>query len=671
MQLLRRVGKTLCWAVFLLAGAPCRAQQVVAPTPETVGAPRGSTWDDYNITNSFETGYRFENVTGNQNEYRSSVNFGNGIRLLSGSLALNSKDGHGGLFDQAVLTTRGLGGDPYQAATFRIEKNRWYQYDLLWRQNDYFNPGLVTDGASGAHLLDTTYASQDHDLTILPGTNVQFFLGYSHDGQSGAGITTVPGFDPTTTFPVFSNVRRTRNEYRVGNQVRYHGLTLNWTHGWEDFKDDTGYQFTGTSAPIPPGGAELLSFLRTEPTHGTNPYWRVGLLFDRHFFNVNGRFTYSAGRHAYLLDESAQGVVGAGPVGAAANRQVASFGDAQRPVASGNLTVTLLPSDRLTIVNATSTYNVRTEGNSVYAQVDNATQSANFAFFDYLGIFTVANQTDFNYRVRPWLGFYGGYHYSQRRIRSVQDLLSPAGAPTVYDQTNRLNSGVFGIRLSALKTLTISADGEIGRNSLPFAPKSDGAYHDITGRVRYKWRKLDLTAWSHADYNVNAVSLSAYSSHARTYAASASWTPVTWFGLDASYSKMHLDTIGGIAYFAGLQSVQGEQSYYVSNIHSANLGARFELKKVASLYFGYSIVQDTGDERADLLGNNVASSLPAFQSAQTFPMRFQSPIARLSFRLAEKVRLNVGYQYYGYREDFFGTRDYRANTGYTSLLWSF
>ncbi|MCU1261813.1 MAG: hypothetical protein JWO80_4698, partial [Bryobacterales bacterium] len=61
-------------------------------------------------------------------------------------------------------------------------------------------------------------------------------------------------------------------------------------------------------------------------------------------------------------------------------------------------------------------------------------------------------------------------------------------------------------------------------------------------------------------------------------------------------------------------------------------------------------------------------------SVQTFPLTFQSPSARISVRLLEKVRLNFGYQYYGYKEQFglFGINDnYRANTGYTSVLWSF
>ena len=664
-----RLQSLCCWAALLAGGAvACRAQQLVAPTPETVGAPRGSDWDDYNIVDSFETGYRFATVTGNEEEYRSSVNFADGIRLLGGSLGLNSKDGHGFLFDDASITATGLGGDPYQAATFRIEKNRWYRYDLLWRQNNYFNPGLVTGGAAGAHLLDTTYGSQDHDLTILPGSNTQFFFGYSHDNQSGAGITTIPAFDTTTaSFPVFSNVRIARNEYRVGTQLRFHGLTFNWTTGWEDFKDDSSYQVTSSTPTIPATGATLNSFLGTGPVHGTSPYWRVGVLYDRRIFNVNGRFTYTSGQHAYLLDQNAIGVVPTGP----ANEQVYSFGNAQRPVATGNLTLALLPTDRLTITNETSTYNVRTEGESTYAQVDDATSTASFFYFDYLGIFTLSNQTDFHYRVKPWLGFYGGYHYSDRRIRSVeQPYLATAAGQIVYDQTNRLNSGVFGVRLSALKALTITADAEIGRNSLPFAPKGDGNYHAIEGRIRYKLRKLDLTAWSHEDVNVNAVALTSYSSNARTYAGSASWTPVSWFSLDASYSKLHLNTLGGIAYFIGPEAVQGE-SIYISNIHSANLGARFAIKKLASLYLGYSIVQDTGDGRAGPVGDAVGSTLPAFQAAQTFPMRYQSPIARLSFRLAEKIRLNVGYQYYGYRENFYGAQDYQANTGYTSLLWSF
>jgi hypothetical protein len=118
--------------------------------------------------------------------------------------------------------------------------------------------------------------------------------------------------------------------------------------------------------------------------------------------------------------------------------------------------------------------------------------------------------------------------------------------------------------------------------------------------------------------------------------------------------------------------VQGEQSYFFSNIHAANLGVRFlMLKKRADLYLGYNHVQDTGDGRSNPLGPGIGSALPAFQAAQTLPLTYQSPLARVSVRITERLRWNVGYQYYGYREQFYPGMDFRAHTGYSSVLWSF
>jgi len=55
----------------------------------------------------------------------------------------------------------------------------------------------------------------------------------------------------------------------------------------------------------------------------------------------------------------------------------------------------------------------------------------------------------------------------------------------------------------------------------------------------------------------------------------------------------------------------------------------------------------------------------------TFPLTFETPLARLSVKLREKLRWNAGYQYYRYGEEFLPAQNYRAHTGYTSLLWSF
>jgi hypothetical protein len=661
--------------IFLI-GTCCQAQQPVAPTVEPVGPNRGDNWHDYNIVNSFETGYRFVTISGNTETYRSNVNYQDGVRLLSSFFSIDSKDGHGPLFDEVLLTTNGLGGDPYQSATVRVQKNRLYQYDLLWRSNNYVNPGLVTDGGAGVHFLNTTNTFQDDNLTLFPQSAIRFLLGYSRSTQDGPGISTVLLFQPSgqfnptgDIFSPFANIKRVQNEYRLGGELHWHGLTLNVLHGWQDFKDDTQYQFNGFSpGDIPNNSTSLTSFFRTGPYHGTSPYWRVGLFGNSRLVSINARFTYTAGARNFISNETA---VGINQLGAAANQQIITFGDGRRPVGTGNVTVSLFPTSKLTVVNQTSIYNVRTDGDSTYLQFDNATKSAESIYFQYLGIRTVATQTDLRYELNKWLDLHGGYEYANRKIASNSQF-ALAGTPLAlpYYQTNELNSGSFGFQVRPLKRLTITADDEIGRATRPFTPKGDKNYNVLVGRAVYKMKKLELSASTRADYNQNSVTLSSYSSHARIYSASASWAPQSWLGLDATFSKSHLDTLGGIAFFASSQFFPNQVSYYVSNIYAGTLFARLSFKR-ADLYIGYSRIQDTGDGRPTATTTIVGPNIPAFQTAQTFPLKFQSPSARLSFRISERLRWNVGYQYYGYHESFSAGENYIANTGYTSILWSF
>ena len=94
---------------------------------------------------------------------------------------MNSKDGHGRWFDTIVFTTLGLGNDPYQSATLRVEKNKLYRYEMLWRLDDYYNPGLTV--AAGEHLMDTSRRMQDHNLTLFPQSKVQLHMGYSRNTE--------------------------------------------------------------------------------------------------------------------------------------------------------------------------------------------------------------------------------------------------------------------------------------------------------------------------------------------------------------------------------------------------------------------------------------------------------------------------------------------------------
>jgi hypothetical protein len=665
--------------LFLLISAVALAQPPIAPTTgDSVGDPRGDNRGEYNIMNSFELGYRYATTGGDFDMYRATVNYTDGIRLLSSSLSVQSRDGHGRWFDSLVLTTQGLGNDPYESAVLRIEKNGIYQYDLTWRLNDYYNPALTI--ANGEHFQNTQRIWQDHDFTLFPSGKFRLFLGYSRNQDSGPALSTIQLFDfRGDVFPLFADVRQQQNEYRVGGEANFAGFRLNVLHGWEDFKEDTPTQLLYSTEPGDLGLNTLTAYRSSQPYHGTSPYWRVGLFREgKKLWAFNGRFTYVAGQRDFIDNEVSGGTFNSG---SPAMRQVLVFGNARRPAVTGNANVSVFPASFLTITNQTSVYNIRTIGNAYYSEVDNGVAITPFVPFTLLGIRTFANSTDAEVRVRKVFAVHAGYQYSDRRIEVV-DGSQPAGQPaptppanSPIAQFNHLQDGILGFRFRPVSGLTILADGEIGRTDQPYTPISDKNYTAFRGRVEYKRKTYRLDAFAKTDYNTNSTSLTAFASRSRNVGADASWTPNAWFAIDASFAKLHLNTLGGMNFFELRQLVQ-YNSLYISNIYSANLGARFAVGHRADLYVGYSHSQDVGDGRATPDGIPAGSLAPVsifdpFIAVQTFPLKFQSPEARVSVRINRQLRWNLGYQYYGYNEQFSNTQDFHAHTGYSSVLWSF
>ena len=193
--------------------------------------------------------------------------------------------------------------------------------------------------------------------------------------------------------------------------------------------------------------------------------------------------------------------------------------------------------------------------------------------------------------------------------------------------------------------------------------------------MQLKLKHVTLGANTRANYNFNSTALNAFSSRSRTYAVDGSWTPRAWLSFAGGYSKIHLDTVSGLVYY--LLFTRSSSSYsYVGNVHSIFVQTRVSIRNRVDLTVGFSGVEDLGDGR-NLNGPLYVTGAihPFAYSAETFPVAFRSPMARLSVRLHQQIRWNAGYQYYGYRQDLvtqvLPQQGYRANTGYTSLSWSF
>jgi hypothetical protein len=679
--------KTLLLTMAAVAAIP--AQPIVAPTTEQVGPARGENHANYNITNSFETGYRWTLVGGDVGEYRSDVNFRNGLRLLSSSFSIDSRDGHGRYFDQILLNTQGLGNDPDEYAILRIQKNGLYRYDLTWRENQYFNPGLAVAG--GLHQMDTVRRLQDQEILLFPQSHYRLRFGYSRNVQDGPALWTSEEFDNNSTgLPIFAGIRRTWNEYRIGGDAEWRGFRFTVLRRWDYYKEDTPYSAFGVVSAASVGGANdltvLQTFHRSAPVHGRNPGWLGNLTGAHKHWAMNARISYTDGHNAFALAETATGL---NRFGSATNRQIAVLGSADRPFVAGDFNLSIFPTNKLTVVQTVSVNNLRISGPSSYTEVVNGSNSGETLFFRYLGILNISDATDVNYRLKDWVNFYAGYRYTHRLVRTIEGFSLPAFANSsdsqVYETNNYQDSGLVGIRFRPFKSLSGNLEGEIGRANHPLTPISEANYHTLGGRIDYRARKFQIWTQYRQVYNVNApVFYSAFSSHARNYTATASWTAHNWMTLDASYMKLHWDSISGIAFFAGTgrPSLQTGNSLYISNVHAGSLAAHFAIARRADLFVGYSITKDTGDGRSSTLTGVISPNPPdtaslvngLLASVQTFPISYQTPMVRLSVRISPKVRWNAGWQFYNYNEQFqlFNAyQNFHAHTGFTSVLWTF
>ena len=93
---------------------------------------------NYNIQQTMEFGYRADWISGNNETYDTFVNLGQGVRLFNYTLEMRSIDHRGLLFDNLSFSNFGYGGDPNDVSRLHIDKNKWYDFQLLFRRDKNF-----------------------------------------------------------------------------------------------------------------------------------------------------------------------------------------------------------------------------------------------------------------------------------------------------------------------------------------------------------------------------------------------------------------------------------------------------------------------------------------------------------------------------------------------------
>jgi hypothetical protein len=255
-----------------LAAPTVRAQQA----EEQAGINEGN----YNIKQSIEFGYRFTDVNGSQQTYDTMVNLQQGPRLVGFTAEFRSLDHHGTFFDDLYFSNFGYGGDPNDVSQIRINKNKWYAFNGMFRQDQNhwnysllanplnptppvpnaplnFNPiinapanvlGTSLIGTS-PHNFYTRRNMQNYDLTILPDSKIRFRLGYDQNTVYGPGDSTI--HVGAEQYLLQNNWFRLQ-QYRLGVDFRFLlRTTLSYDQIWSNYRNDLSS--TDENQQFPPG----------------------------------------------------------------------------------------------------------------------------------------------------------------------------------------------------------------------------------------------------------------------------------------------------------------------------------------------------------------------------------------------------------------------------------
>jgi hypothetical protein len=219
---------------------------------------QGVNQGNYNVKQSVEFGYRFVGISGDEQAYNTFVNLQDGPRLLGFTLEMQSLNHIGGLFDRLYFSNFGYGGDPINLSRLRIGKNKWYNFDALFRKDQNFwdyslqanplNPvtppfvnapaGFTPTIFSSPHLMNTRRKLGDYNLLLLPQSLLRFRLGYSRNINEGPALSTI---HQGTEQLLFQDWKTTVNAYRMGVDFRLLPRTnFSFDEIWTDYKGDTG-----------------------------------------------------------------------------------------------------------------------------------------------------------------------------------------------------------------------------------------------------------------------------------------------------------------------------------------------------------------------------------------------------------------------------------------------
>ncbi len=195
-------------------------------------------------------GYQWDDVSGNEDVYRTQVKGKEGFLL--DTLSLTMTDPKGELFDRMTVDAAGIGASPDTRFRAQVGRARTYNLRFAYTRADlysalpaYANPFIASGIIPGQHTYDRRRDVIDLDLELLPGAVVSPLVGYTNQRYWGPGTTTFAfGQDE---FALANDLEEKLSEFRLGLAFTHGTWRATVLQGWRSV--DTSYDYQLLTAP--------------------------------------------------------------------------------------------------------------------------------------------------------------------------------------------------------------------------------------------------------------------------------------------------------------------------------------------------------------------------------------------------------------------------------------
>lgn len=649
--------------------------QTPAPTPTPKAEDTPYSINGFEITSSVELGVRGIDVNGNDNKFRSDFNYRPGFRIFDSSFLIENKEKKGRFFDSLLVTASGWNADPTGFFRLNAEKTGLYQFDTSVRKVLYFNN--LANHALNAHNADTEHFFGNADITIFPESDdLRFRFGYSFNKTDGSGGFTTRAY--SDEFPVLTEVNTGSYDLRGGVDVKLLGFNINVSEGYRHFAGDTSYSISGLNlGNNPTNTARLTSFRRNYPIQGDSAY--ASLSAHRTFarkLDFTGRFIYSITNTDFYLNESQTGRDNSNNI--VDLETFGANGRTKRPQSRGDIGLTYMVNRKFRISESFTYDHFNISGGNGFFSVLNRRNNAGnplavslsrTAAHRITAFRRIQNTIEADYQVNNRFGFNIGYRFGTRRVvleGSDRNLITNA-APALFSNEfdNQTHALIAGAIIKPASNWVIYADAEHGDADNAFTRLSNNKYTNFRVRTRatVKQFSLNFSVISKDNDNpsfstvVPARDFTA-SIKNRTYSGNVDWSPMEQFSLSAGYTYQSLTSEVDINVPIGGVLTPGVSQFYMRDSYAFFDITAQPIRRV-SIFASYRYNNDDGQgSRVSTAAQNLITS---------YPFKLQSPEARLALRLTDNIDLNLGYQYYDYKEALFFNQNYSAHLPYASI----